>query len=51
VGERVGSGVSDGSRAGIEAAAVSVSEILAASTVRAITVGRYSGGYGVGMGV
>lgn len=51
VGLKVGVGVSDGERTGLRAMAVSVAELLAASAVKAMTVGRYSGGYAVGMGL
>jgi hypothetical protein len=50
-GVRVGAGVFEGVNTGVKAKAVSVSEILAASAVNAMTVGRYSGGYAVGMGL
>jgi hypothetical protein len=50
-GVRVGAGVVVGGSTGVKAKAVSVSEILAASAVRAMTVGTYSGGYAVGMGL
>jgi hypothetical protein len=43
-GVRVGAAVSDGTSMGAKAIAVSVSEMLAASAVNAMTVGRYSGG-------
>lgn len=43
-GVRVGAGVSEGGSTGVNAMAVSVNEILAASAVNAMTVGRYSGG-------
>ena len=51
VGLRVGRGVSEGNTGGVSARATSVPIIFAASAVRAITVGRYSGGYAVGMGL
>ena len=44
VGLSVGSGVSVGYCCGVRAIAVSVPEILTESDVRAMTVGRYSGG-------
>ena len=44
VGLSVGSGVSVGDRCGVRAIAVSVPEMFAESAVRAMTVGRYSGG-------
>jgi len=44
VGESVGRGVLVGRLVGVNAIAVSVPEMPAASTVSAITVGRYSGG-------
>jgi hypothetical protein len=50
-GVRVGAGVLEGGSTGVSAKAVSVSEMLAASAVSAMTVGRYSGGYAVGMGL
>jgi hypothetical protein len=50
-GVRVGAGVSEGDSTGVNAKAVSVSEMLADSAVNAMTVGRYSGGYAVGMGL
>jgi hypothetical protein len=50
-GVRVGAGVSEGGKIGVKAKAVSVRELLAASAVSAMTVGRYSGGYAVGMGL
>jgi len=48
MGLSVGSGVSVRDCWGVRAIAVSVPEMFAESAVRAITVGRYSGGYGVG---
>jgi len=51
VGLSVGLGVFVGWRTGVRAKAVSVAEMLAASAVHAITVGRYSGGYAVGIGL
>jgi hypothetical protein len=50
-GVRVGAGVSEGESWGVRAKAVSVSEMRADSAVSAMTVGRYSGGYAVGMGL
>jgi len=44
LGLDVGLGVFVGDRDGVKAMAVSVAELLAASAVRAMTVGRYSGG-------
>ena len=44
VGERVGSGVSVGKPLESKTNAVSVADMFPASTVDAITVGRYSGG-------
>src|SRR5688572_16679211 len=49
VGLNVGSGVSVGACVGVKAITVSVPEIFADSAVNAMTVGRYSGGKGVGM--
>lgn len=43
-GEAVGSRESSGAMVGIDASAVSVPKTFAASAVKAITVGRYSGG-------
>src|SRR5688572_19953706 len=51
VGLRVGRGVWEGSTGGVSASATSVPILFAASAVSAITVGRYSGGYAVGMGL
>ena len=51
LGVFVGRGISVGVSVGVNAILVCVPEILAASTVRAMTVGRYSGGYGVGTGL
>jgi hypothetical protein len=51
VGVNVGKRVCVGRVVGVRAIAVCVPEMLAASAVCAITVGRYSGGYGVGMGL
>jgi hypothetical protein len=50
-GVRVGAGVSEGGSIGVKAKAVSVNEMLADSAVNAMTVGRYSGGYAVGIGL
>src|SRR5688500_10310333 len=47
-GVRVGSGVFVSVGCGVRATAVSVPDLFAASAVSAMTVGRYSGGYGVG---
>ena len=44
VGLRVGSGVSVENCCGVRAFAVSVPEMFAESAVKALTVGRYSGG-------
>ena len=44
VGESVGRGVLVGSLVGVNAIDVPVPEMPAASTVKAMTVGRYSGG-------
>ena len=55
VNVRVGSGVSVGNSVGMDAINVAVDESLSACTmafaVSATTVGRYSGGYGVGTGL
>jgi hypothetical protein len=51
LGVFVGSGISVGISVGVNATLVCVPEMLAASTVSAITVGRYPGGYGVGTGL
>src|SRR5918993_3957043 len=51
VGLRVGLGVLEGGMSGVKARATSVPSAFAASAVIAITVGRYSGGYAVGMGL
>jgi hypothetical protein len=51
VGLRVGLGVLVGGKLGVRASATSVPSAFAASAVWAITVGRYSGGYAVGMGL
>src|SRR5215510_15834165 len=45
---RVASGVSDGGAVPVRAAAVSVPAAFTAEAVSAMTVGKYSGGYGVG---
>lgn len=47
----VGKRVRVGRLVGVRAIAVCVPAMLAESTVNAITVGKYSGGYGVGMGL
>ena len=44
VGERVGRGVLVAELTGVKATAICVPEMPAASTVSAITVGKYSGG-------
>ena len=49
VGESVGASVSVGATVGMEASTVSVAARFAPSAVMAMIVGRYSGGYGVGM--
>lgn len=51
VGLSVGRGVLVGGKSGVRASATSVPSALAASAVCAMTVGRYSGGYAVGMGL
>lgn len=51
LGVLVGLGIFVGNSVGVNALLVCVPEMLAASTVNAITVGRYSGGYGVGTGL
>jgi len=51
VGDNVGRGVRVGGEVGVRAITVCVPERFPASTVSAITVGRYSGGYGVGAGL
>ena len=51
VGLSVGLGVRVGGSVGVNAITVSVAERFAASAVNAITVGRYSGGKGVGLGL
>ena len=50
-GLSVGRGVLEGSTVGVSASATSGPKTLAASAVIAITVGRYSGGKAVGMGL
>ena len=47
----VGSGVLVGVIVGMDAKKVAVAESPADCAVMAMTVGRYSGGYGVGMGI
>jgi len=51
VGERVGSAVSVGKPVGSTVIKACVAAAFAASAVSAMTVGRYSGGYGVGTGL
>ena len=51
VGLNVGLGVLVGGKSGVRASATSVPKTFAASAVSAITVGRYSGGYAVGIGL
>jgi len=51
VGLRVARGVLEGRTVGVSAKATWVPKTFAASAVNAITVGRYSGGYTVGMGL
>ncbi len=51
VGLSVGRGVLEGRTVGVNASATSVPKTFAASAVIAMTVGRYSGGKAVGMGL
>ena len=48
---RVGLGVFVSGKLGVSARAVAVPDVFSASEVNATTVGKYSGGYAVGMGL